>query len=387
MSIQTQYSSSIILYAGCFVLAAILAGLAQIFQRPVRPVQLSPSFIQTTRPRRVFWLLSFLVPFLLSSFRWEVGTDYATYISLYDAINSITSSGQWVQQLIEVEPLYVLMNIIVKAVFNNPLPIFFISALLLLGFTYRSIEDYHEKISVMMAVFVFLLLMFSTTLNIMRQMISVSIVFYATRYVFQHDYKKAALWMLLALMFHYSALIILPFWIFRGTKRYEKNVRIIMFSVLMLIFILGSVFGSIFAQIRALYTQETGASQDVVLRIGLMLLRAPIIVPILIFRKRLIAHDERNHFWIILAVFEVAFSYLGYILDVLNRLSLYFAVSWIVLLPSLVRSMPTRAAQYRMGAYVALVAAGLWVFNTAISNYGDVLPYKSIFDVDFLSML
>ena len=82
-----------------------------------------------------------------------------------------------------------------------------------------------------------------------------------------------------------------------------------------------------------------------------------------------------------MAVFEVAFSYLGYILDVLNRLSLYFAVSWIVLLPSLVRSMPTRGGQYRMGAYVALVVTGLWIFNTAISNYGDVLPYKSIFDL------
>jgi hypothetical protein len=49
--------------------------------------------------------------------------------------------------------------------------------------------------------------------------------------------------------------------------------------------------------------------------------------------------------------------------------------------------MPTRAAQYRMGAYVIFVAVGLWVFNTAISNFGDVLPYKSIFDANFLSML
>ncbi len=387
MSIQMQYISSILLYAGCFALAVVLAGIAQVYQRSTRPVQLSPTFTQTSRPHRVFLLLSFLVPFLLSSFRWEVGTDYKTYISLYEAINSISTSSQWVQQLLEVEPLYVLMNLIVKAIFGNPLPIFFISALLLLGFIYRALEDYHEKISVMLAVFVFLMLMFSTTLNIMRQMISVAIMFYATRHVFAHNYKKAALWMFLALMFHYTALIVLPFWLFRGTKRYERNVRIIMFSGLVLLFVLGSVFGSLFDRIRFLYLQESGSQPDAVLRIGLMLLRAPIIVPILLFRKQLVAHDERNRFWIIMAVFEIVFSYLGYILDVLNRLSLYFAVSWIVLLPALVRSMPTRGGQYRMGAYVALVVTGLWVFNTAISNYGDVLPYKSIFDVHFLSML
>jgi len=230
----------------------------------------------------------------------------------------------------------------------------------------------------MMAVFVFLMLMFSTSLNIMRQMIAVAIVFYATRYLFQHRYGMAAFWLFIALMFHYSALIILPFWLFRGTQRYARNVRIIMFSSMVLIFLLGSVFGSIFNSIRELYTQDSG-SGDISLRIGLALLRAPIIIPVIIFRKQLVAHDERNYYWIILAIFEVVFSYLGYILDVLNRLSLYFAVSWIVLLPSLVRCMPTRAAQYRMGAYVIIVAAGLWIFNTAISNFGDVLPYQTIF--------
>ena len=378
MGIQVQHSSSILLYAGSFALAVLFAALAQVFARPVKPAALSPSFTQTERPHRVFWLLAFLVPFLLSAFRWKVGTDYLTYISLYEAINSISTLEQLWQQVLEVEPLYVLMNVLVKLVFNNPLPIFFLSSLLLLGFLFRAVEDYHGKISVMLAVFVFLTLMFSTTLNIMRQMIAVSITFYAARHLFQKQYDKAALWMFLALMFHYSAIVLLPFWLFRGPQRYARNARIAMFAALVLMFVLGSVFGSIFSSIRALYTGEDGEGGT--LKIGLMLLRLPIIVPILLFRKQLIAHDERNKFWIMLAVFEVLFSYLGYILDVLNRLSLYFAVSWIVLLPALVRSMPTRGAQYRMGAYVIAVCVGLWIFNTAINNYGDVLPYQTIFD-------
>jgi len=378
MAIQVQHSSSLILYAGSFALAVLFAALAQVFARPVKPVALSPSFTQTERPHRVFWLLAFLVPFLLSAFRWKVGTDYPTYISLYEAINNISTPEQLWQQVLEVEPLYVLMNVLIRLIFNTPLPVFFVSSLLLLGFLFRAVEDYHGKISVMLAVFVFLTLMFSTTLNIMRQMIAVSITFYAARHLFQKQYDKAALWMFVALMFHYSAIILLPFWLFRGPQRYARNARIVMFAALVLVFVLGSVFGSIFSGIRALYTDEGGEGGT--LKIGLMLLRLPVIVPILLFRKQLIAHDERNRFWIMLAVFEVLFSYLGYILDVLNRLSLYFAVSWIVLLPALVRCMPTRGAQYRMGAYVTAVCVGLWIFNTAINNYGDVLPYQTIFD-------
>jgi len=29
---------------------------------------------------------------------------------------------------------------------------------------------------------------------------------------------------------------------------------------------------------------------------------------------------------------------------------------------------------------VIAVCAGLWIFNTAINNYGGVLPYQTIFD-------
>lgn len=379
MAIQVQHSSSLILYAGSFTLALVFAALAQIFARPIKPVALSPSFTQTERPHRIFWLFAFLVPFLLSAFRWKVGTDYPTYISLYEAIGSISSPEQLWRQILEVEPLYVLMNVLIRLVFNTPLPVFFVSSLLLLGFLFRAVEDYHSKISVMLAVFVFLTLMFSTTLNIMRQMIAVSITFYAARYLFQQRYDKAALWMFIALMFHYSAILLLPFWLFRGPQRYARGARIAMFAALMLMFVLGSVFGSVFSGIRALYTEE-GGGEGGALKIGLMLLRLPIVVPILLYRKQLTAHDERNRFWIMLAVFEVLFSYLGYILDVLNRLSLYFAVSWIVLLPALVRCMPTRAAQYRMGAYVIALCIGLWIFNIAINNYGDVLPYQTIFD-------
>jgi len=148
-------------------------------------------------------------------------------------------------------------------------------------------------------------------------------------------------------------------------------------------FVLGTIFSSVFASVRSLYLPSPGAQPETSLRIGLLLLRLPIIVPVLIFRKKLIEHDERNYLWIIFMVFELTFSYLGYVMDVLNRIALYFAVSWVVLLPALVRCMPNRKAQYRMGAYVLFVVTGLWVFNSVISNFGNVLPYKSIFDVIF----
>lgn len=373
-----QYGNSVTLYAACFLLSAALAGLAQLYERRTRPIRLSPNGWQGTRPALVLWALSLAVPLLLSSLRWEVGTDYVTYGQLYTSLNQIDTLGEFVYQLPITEPGYILLNFFVKAVFNTPVMVYAICALITLFFFYRAIEDYHEKGSVMLAALVFFALFYSVTLNIMRQMIAVSIMFFATRYLFRQKYYAAAAWAVVAASFHVTALVVVVFWVIRGEQRWQKIARIAVFSAL-IAFLFGSIaFGSVIDHIPFFSTLSLQPQSPP--GFGLLLLRVPIFVPLLLFRKRLVAHDERNRLWLIFLVFEVAFSHLGYIDSVFIRLALYFAVSWIVLLPQLVRCMPTRSDQYRMGAYVVLVLAALWVFDAVISNNNDVLPYKSLFD-------
>ena len=387
MNSLDPYGSSIVLYLVCYLLTIALAGLAQIFSRESRPARLISSLTQTSRPSRLFWILSLLVPLLLSSFRWDVGTDYPTYINLYYSFDQIDTFSKFIGQFAITEPSYILLNFLAKAVFNSYVIVFALSSLIILGFFYRSIEDYHEQSSVMLAVFFFLFLIFPISLNIQRQMIAVAIAFFATRYVFQKRYIKAAVWLLVALSFHYTSLIILPFWFLKGKNRWQRIVRIVLFSLLALVVLGDLLFRSAFQQIPLIGLIAQTTPPEAYLSYGLLLMRLTIIVPVIIFRKKLIEHDERNYYWMILMMFELVFSHFGYIFDVFNRFALYFSVSWVVLLPALVRCMPTRAAQYRMGAYLMVAAIGLWIYNVAIQNYGDVLPYKNIFDAYFSGML
>ncbi len=207
-----QYGNSVTLYAACFLLSAALAGLAQLYERRTRPIRLSPNGWQGTRPALVLWALSLAVPLLLSSLRWEVGTDYVTYGQLYTSLNQIDTLGEFVYQLPITEPGYILLNFFVKAVFNTPVMVYAICALITLFFFYRAIEDYHEKGSVMLAALVFFALFYSVTLNIMRQMIAVSIMFFATRYLFRQKYSMAAAWAVVAASFHVTALVVVVFW-------------------------------------------------------------------------------------------------------------------------------------------------------------------------------
>lgn len=387
MTASEQFTGSIILYAACFLGCAALAGAAQIFARRVSPVRLSPSIIEDCRPNRLFWIFSLIVPLLLASFRWQVGTDYPTYVSLYYSLNQISAVPQFLDQISTLEPSFILLNFLAKALFSSYVPVFMICALITLAFFYRAIEDYSGQSSVMLAVLVFLCLFYGSTFNIMRQMISVAIMFFAARYLFKGKYGFAVLWLIVAVSFHYTALVVVPFWIFRKQNRSHSIVRVILFSLLLFIILGLLFFRGFFQSLPLLNTLAINASEGASLSYGLLLLRLPIVIPVLLLRKRLVEHDERNYFWIIMMVFELAFSHLGYIYDVFNRLALYFAVSWIVLLPSLVRCIKTRRAQYALGAYVITVIIGLWIYNTAVKNYGDVLPYRSIFDAYFAGLL
>ena len=387
MNSLDPYGSSIVLYLACYLLTIALAGLAQIFSRESRLVKVTPSLTQTSRPGRLFLILSLLVPLLLSSFRWDVGTDYPTYVNLYYSFDQIDTFSQFIAQLSITEPSYILLNFFAKAVFNSYVIVFALSSLIILGFFYSSIEDYHEQSSVMLAIFFFLFLIFPTSLNIQRQMIAVAIAFFATRYVFQKKYGKAAIWLLVALSFHYTSLIILPFWFLKGKNRWQRITRIVLFSLLAIVVLGDLLFRSAFQHIPLIGLIAQATPPEAYLSYGLLLMRLTIIVPVIIFRKKLIEHDERNYYWMILMMFELVFSHFGYIFDVFNRFALYFSVSWVVLLPALVRSMSTRSAQYRMGAYLMVAAIGLWIYNVALQNYGDVFPYKNIFDAYFSGML
>ncbi|MFZ5975655.1 MAG: EpsG family protein [Bacillota bacterium] len=375
-----DYSGSIILYVACFLLTAAMAGLAQIYQQKRRPVALSPSMTLSTRPNRIWWILSLMVLLLLSSLRYGVGTDYATYGQLYTSLNQIDSLDKFIAQIPVTEPGYILLNFFVKAVFNQYLVIYALCALVTLGFFYKAFEDYHEKGSVMLAALVFIAAFFSLSLNIMRQMMAVAIMFFATRYIFQRKYGAAAAWTIVAASFHVTALVVVPFWIIRGDRRWERITRIVLFAALVALLFGGMLFSALFTHIPFFRSVGSEARLGATPGLGLLLLRAPIFIPVLIYRKKLMEHDERNRLWIIFMLFEIAFCHLGYINSVFSRISLYFAASWAVLLPSLVRCMPDRSAQYRMGAYVVLVLVGLWVFNSVINNYNEVLPYKSLFD-------
>lgn len=166
------------------------------------------------------WLLTLALMTLILGFRYQVGTDYMSYVHIFELYKSGAKT-------VGVEMGYELLNKIVLLFDLNFWVVFFISSAIT---NYFILKLFHEKsynfflsIYILFGVgFVF----FQT--NAIRQALAISLTFYGTKYLTEQNFKKYFVFCLLGSLFHFSALIMIPiYWL----SRIKFNKLIIMLNI------------------------------------------------------------------------------------------------------------------------------------------------------------
>lgn len=162
------------------------------------------------------WRWDVLIPVLLISllmgFRYQVGTDWGTYLSYYIAIRDF---GMTWQEVVDstMEPLYLLLNISLASL-CMPYQLFFAVIMFLhLILLYKSFDRYAFLLP--WGLFFYVVTIFTTSLNIQRQTLSVCIFFFSLRYILDGKFIKYAFCILVASLIHYSAIVLFPVYFFR----------------------------------------------------------------------------------------------------------------------------------------------------------------------------
>lgn len=144
---------------------------------------------------------SFMLMFLISSIRKDVGVDYIQYSSLQIPL---VLSGNYSS----VEFLYRYV-IKVGFVIGQEQMVFVLTHLIILYYSYRAIKT--NSSNYLFSIYIFMLGgFFNHSLNIMRQSMAIAIFLYAIKYIFKKDFVKYILHILLAFLFHKTALIFVP---------------------------------------------------------------------------------------------------------------------------------------------------------------------------------
>ncbi len=161
---------------------------------------------------RFLLLIALCIPAIVAAYR-TAGTDLRTYLSYYDDIKVRKfASGR--------EFLWVILNLISP----NKQFMLFLTAFIFLYCSYKSITIFVKE-NRTMAWVILLLVFYSTFLNIMRQMIAISIIAIGFKYLFKRRYLKYIAVVFIASLFHRSSIfmVLMPIvmLMIRKTKRFE----------------------------------------------------------------------------------------------------------------------------------------------------------------------
>lgn len=169
-------------------------------------------YVKENQLKYITSLYAFLI-FFVSAFRYMIGSDYDAYTEIY--ATSITS----VDELFEFghEPLFDMLILMLNDLGFSAQMLFVVMSGITIYFIYYGVRTHLSSERSILLVLVLYTTFFTaggywSGFNLIRQAAAMSILVYAARYIVNNSFLKFFCFILLAMGFHYSAIIFLPFY-------------------------------------------------------------------------------------------------------------------------------------------------------------------------------
>ena len=183
---------------------------------------------KSTNAKKIVYL-SVIFGFMLvmTVLRYGIGNDYFSYIRIFQEIN-LASWGELLT--LGYEPLFALITKLITLFSANPEVMYGIYAVLILAPVAYSI--YRHSDNVWLSVTVYLCLtFFYTSLNFIRQSMSVSIIILAYGFIKEKKLVPALIMAVAAMTFHYTAAVFIPLFLLAFFLKPTKKSLIIYGSI------------------------------------------------------------------------------------------------------------------------------------------------------------
>lgn len=190
----------------------------------------------------VFRTIGLLIIFIPAALRYDIGTDYLSYVRIYKHIQYNIAYNEY------LEPAYYLINHTLNQLGANPQWIFVVTSFI---FSFCLFKSYPKR-NAWILHFVAMSLFWLSSLNLVRQGIAVAITLIALSSFVQSRYKRFFILTLLASTFHYSALIITAI----GTLSFIRIRYSLKITVIPIVFVVLIVSANVFIFIITEYIYQ-----------------------------------------------------------------------------------------------------------------------------------
>lgn len=338
-------------------------------------------------------VIGLLLPAILAGLRdSSIGTDVELYGNYWFIYAGKYSFFPYMKMAVEqsIGPVYALLNYLVSIVTDDVKVFYFVLSFTETVFVYSGIRGFKDKISVPFGMFCYYTIFYNNTLNLLRQMLAVSIVCFSYRFLVKNQYAVFFILSLLAILSHSSAVfVILLFfgWIYLKKNQAKSDVyfsNIILFVVIAFVMLaykpfLKMMISSHILSARFLtYLEETVVGGRMI-RLGFWAILACFAY---FAFYQLVNYDKRNKFIISCITTSLAFSLVMFMGNVYAiRMAYYFDGAAIILIPMIPKVYKLQVDGAGKMKYLLYIILGLflivrWYLEYVRSLNGETYPYQ-----------
>ena len=319
-------------------------------------------YIYNKKNYKFFLILSFCIPMIIGGLRYKVGTDYISYVGMYNNENKIDLGFIFISRI--------------SAQLGGVQSLFFMYNSLTLIFIFMGLNNIDKKIRPF-AYFCYLFLFYTTSFNIMRQFLAASIVFYAYKYIIKKEPIKWIIFIIIAFIFHNTSILCLPLYIILNSKSSKFKVIALLGTVLIAFnynSLLKIISGYSTFDHYSLYLNDYGDT----INNKMFFIDAIILIYILIFKKKLLKQDINNNTYILLYIVSVILSLTGFFNPYVKRIGIYFSLPKIILLSEIPLICSDKNIKILNYLFIIMYAVGIFIISAYVLKQANIIPYNMI---------
>lgn len=309
-------------------------------------------------------------PVLLGAIRYCVGADFLVYLDGFESLNKIPISI-WFSNLdfINKDPIGLYLVAKIAGIFSSSQLYFGILCFLTYLPIIITLKKEWNHIDMRLAAFIYLSSAYTTGLNIIKQTIAISIVFYGLKYIYERNLLKYCIAVFIAFLFHPTAFVALPIYLFWNNKGKICRIK----KVLVIV---GSIFAivtmdTITNAMGGKWTYLSNSEGTNNLTFYLMFLW---LLVFLYFGKALRKVDKRNELLIIIFAVGTLLQLIGFWSVFGKRIGNYFLIVQVLLMAQL-PMVVARKSKLIMKIGIIFYTIALFVVSYLIMGQVGVFPY------------
>ncbi len=322
--------------------------------------------------------LSFLFITLVLGLRYDVGTDYMSYVGYFERYFTGINPPN-------VEFGYELVNrgaIFLGADFWL---VFLASALLINFFVLKTLKENSDNYLLSVIILFGTGFVFFQT-NGVRQAIAIAFTFYGSKYIVSRNLKKYIIFCILGMMFHLTAFIMIPIYWLVNIK-WKKSILLLGLLISIVLFIQPNILNVIVKKFLNIFTIpeyqhyikrafEKSGGVNRGYRVMLEGLLAFIVV--LLTPKRIYKGVKGKVYFNFFALSYMSKMFFGRFWAI-SRITLYFSVFQSLFIPCFICNIPVKKKSKVFLTILIIIYFSFWTFWAIKGNSHDIIPYQFVF--------